>query len=138
MAIYVNITGNVASVDELRYLQNGTAVKNFIVASNKSYTDAAGERKSIVTYVRFAMFGKRAESLDQYITKGMAVQIMADNITANAYMGKEGEPRASLQATVGEFNFVNGAGSRSENGSAGHAEEDDFVPPVNEMSDIPF
>jgi single-strand DNA-binding protein len=70
----VNIVGRLTRDAELRYTNSGTAVANFAIATNVS-------RKNGDTWVEeghffdCVFFGKLAESVNQYLTKGRQVAI---------------------------------------------------------------
>ena len=93
------IVGNLGGDPELRYMPNGTAVCNFSVAVNKSWTDAGGEKHKKTTWFRVTAWGRQAETSSQYLSKGSAVLVEGE-IEASAYTNKSGEARASLELTA--------------------------------------
>jgi single-strand DNA-binding protein len=77
---------------ELRHLQNGDAVVNFSVA------DSAGRDKPPIWW-NCQLFGKRAESLAQYLTKGQAVAV-SGSVSEREWTDKDGNKRKSMDVRV--------------------------------------
>ncbi len=72
----ITIVGNVGREPEMRFLPNGTAVTNLSVATNRKWTDkATGQLQEEVTWFRVSVFGKQAETVNQYVTKGRQVLV---------------------------------------------------------------
>ena len=69
------IVGRLGADPEMRYLPDGTAVANFSVATDRAYKNANGEQKKITTWFRVSVWGKMAESCNQYLSKGSMVLI---------------------------------------------------------------
>ena len=72
----VTFSGFVGKEPEIRTFQNGDKVANFSVAETKSWKDkTTGERKEKTTWMNIAVFGKRADFIQKYVSKGMNVFI---------------------------------------------------------------
>jgi single-strand DNA-binding protein len=109
------IVGNVGTC-ELKYLQSGAAVYTFSVAVNEKWTTESGERKEKTTWFRCNAWNKQAETLNQYLRKGSQIMVTG-TIEARAYMGKDGQPAASLELRVRDFTFLGGRDSvEADNG----------------------
>jgi len=67
-----NFTGNLTRDAELAYTNSGTAICKFSLAVNEKY----GE-KEYVNFFDFTIWGKFAESVSQYLTKGIPISVMA-------------------------------------------------------------
>ena len=67
----VFVGGNLTRDPELRYTPQGSAVLNFGIAINRTYTTQAGERKEEVEFVRIVAWGKQAETCNKYLIKGV-------------------------------------------------------------------
>jgi len=121
------IIGNLGRDPEMRYTPDGKAVTNFTVAVNRKWTSADGSPGEETTWFRVACWGKLAETTNQYLTKGRQVMV-AGRISASAWTGQDGQPRASLELTAQDVKFL---GSRGD--------QDASVPdyPGNE-EEIPF
>jgi len=89
---HLTIAGRVGKEPETRFLQDGTAVLSFSVA------DDQGKDKPAIWW-RCSLFGKRAESLQQYITKGSAVTVVG-TVSEREYTDKDGQQRKSQDVRV--------------------------------------
>ena len=69
------IVGRLGSGTEMRYMPDGKAVAGFSVATDRSYKDSNGETVKITTWFRVSVFGKQAESCNQYLNKGSMVLV---------------------------------------------------------------
>jgi single-strand DNA-binding protein len=64
------IVGNLGKDPEMRYTPNGSAVTSLNVASSRTYTDSAGQKVKETTWFRVSVWGKQAESVNNYLKKG--------------------------------------------------------------------
>lgn len=78
----ITIAGNIGKDAETRRTQNGDAVTGFTVAVE----DRSGREKSTVWF-DVSIWGKRGESLSQYLTKGSKVCVSGD-FSAREHNGK--------------------------------------------------
>lgn len=92
------VTGRVGRDGEIRTLQDGTKVLSFSVADDIGF----GEKKK-TQWISCALFGKRAESVGPYVTKGSLVEVVGSP-SVNTYEGKNGF-KADLQVRVMELNL---------------------------------
>lgn len=136
------IIGNVGRDPEMRYTQSGAPVCSFSVAVTTRWNDrSTNERREKTRWYRVSAWRQLAEICNQYVRKGMPIMVVG-TVDANAYMGNDGQPRASLDLTARDIQFL---GSRSDNydddggGSRGGSSSyDDFAPPPQDENDIPF
>jgi single-strand DNA-binding protein len=71
----VIIASNLTRSPELRRTANGTAVATFGMATNRTWTDEAGERQEEVEFHTITVFGKQAETAAEYLRKGQLALI---------------------------------------------------------------
>ena len=64
------IIGNLGRDPEMRYTPDGKAVTTFSVATSRKYNE-----KEETTWFRVSVWGKQAESCNQYLTKGSKVLV---------------------------------------------------------------
>lgn len=136
------VVGNVGRDPELRYTPSGIAVTDFSVASSRRWTDQNGQAVERTTWWRVTCWRRQAEIVAQYVKKGRQVMVVASQVEANAYTGRDGEARASLDITADEVRFLSGGaipegGDNYDAASGGYPQENDFAPP-DDMNDIPF
>lgn len=71
----VMLIGNCTRDPEVKYLPKGTAVAEFGLAVNRSYTTESGEKREECTFVDIELFGRLAEIAGEYLKKGRPVFI---------------------------------------------------------------
>lgn len=116
----ITLAGNLGQDAESRYLPDGTMVTNFSVA-----TDGweAGAKSTV--WFRCALFGKRAEGLAPYLTKGTKVVVIAHfNKPISIFTRQDGTPGANYEVTVDTIKLMGGGQEASDEAPA----EDDDLP----------
>lgn len=99
------ITGNLTRDAELRSTGGGLAVANFSVAVNERVkSTATGEWEDRANYIDCTMFGRRAEALAQYMTKGTKVTI--EGKLRWSQWEKNGEKRSKVEVVVDEVELM--------------------------------
>jgi single-strand DNA-binding protein len=88
------VAGQLGRDAELRYLNNGDAVLGFSVA------DDQGRDKPPIWW-SCSLFGKRAESLAQYLTKGQKVTV-SGNVTEREFTDKDGVKKKAQDIRVSD------------------------------------
>ena len=71
--MYINkafVYGNLTRDPEMRALPSGMNVTSFSVATNRVYNDRDGKRQESVDYHNIVVFGRQAETVNQYLRKG--------------------------------------------------------------------
>lgn len=71
----VFLIGNLGRDAELRYTQSGTPVSSFSIATTEAWTTKDGEKREQTEWHRIVLWGKSAESLKDYLTKGKQVHV---------------------------------------------------------------
>ena len=66
----VFLMGNLTRDPQLSYLPSQTAVVDFGLAVNRRWTDKDGSRKESTCFVDCRAFGRMAENISKYLTKG--------------------------------------------------------------------
>ena len=86
------LIGRLGKDSEMRYTPGGDPVVNFTIAVD---VVERGEKKT--TWYNVSYFGKTAEKVAQYLTKGKQVQVIGANQTIYAYDKADGTKGFSLQ-----------------------------------------
>lgn len=102
------VVGRLGSDGELRETQGGTKVISFSVADDVGY----GDKKKTI-WMKCALFGKRAESLAQYLTKGTLVEVTGIPQVSAWIDKKNAEARAQIEVSVNELK-LHGGGKRDD------------------------
>lgn len=99
------IVGNLGRDPELRYTPQGTPVCTFSVATNERRKDKSGEQQDITTWFRITVWGRQAETVSQYLTKGRRVYLEG-RLHVEEYTDREGKQRHSLEVNASEVHFL--------------------------------
>lgn len=111
----VMLIGNLGRDPEIRYSQQGTAMVNFSIATSEQWKDKnTGEKQERTEWHRIVAFGKPAEILEKYLSKGSKVYIEGRIQTRN--YEKDGQTHYTTEIVVREFQFL---GGRQENQGGG-------------------
>ncbi|MBN1562957.1 MAG: single-stranded DNA-binding protein [Anaerolineae bacterium] len=125
---YTVIIGNVGREPEMRYTQSGVAVCDFSVAVSRNWTDRnTNERREETTWFKVSAWRGLAETVNQYVHKGMQIMV-AGRVTASAYIGQDGEARASLEITAQDIQFLGRRGEAYDDGGGGQPSEPEDLP----------
>lgn len=115
----VILVGNVGRDPEMRYTQGGDPIANFSIATNESWTDRNGQKQEHTEWHNVEVFGKTAQVVGQYVTKGRQIYIEG-TIRTNEYKDKDGNPRKSVRVRVsGPNSRLVLLGGRGEGGPGG-------------------
>jgi len=71
----VILVGNLGRDAELRYTPGGAAVATVSLATTEVYKDKEGQRKEQTEWHRVIIWGKQAETLNEYLTKGKQIYV---------------------------------------------------------------
>jgi single-strand DNA-binding protein len=101
----VILIGNIGNDPEMRYTPNGNPVTSFSMATNYYYTTSSGERREETDWFRVTVWGKQAESCNQYLSKGRQVYVEG-RLHARNWEGQDGQMRTSLEVTANRVLFI--------------------------------
>lgn len=123
----VCISGGLTRDPELRATQGGGQILTFGVAVTDRRKDSqTGEWKDYPNYVDCVVFGKRAESLSRFLSKG--VRVIVDGKLRWSQWEKDGYKRSKIEVIVDDLEFNSrqrdsqgdSGASNADNGSGGH------------------
>ena len=109
----VIITGNVTRDAELRYTAAQKPVLGYTVACNRQRQDG----QSAADFFPVVLWGKSAEALEKYLTKGKSV-LVKGRLQTRSYESKTGEKRNVTEIIADSFGGVEllGGGERAQGG----------------------
>ncbi len=123
---YTVIIGNVGRDPEMRYTQSGVAVCDFSVAVSRRWTDRnSNEQREKTTWFRVSAWRQLAETVNQYVHKGMQIMV-AGEVDVSAFVGQDGQPRATLELTARDIQFLGRRGETEETPGQYPTEADDL------------
>lgn len=117
------LLGNLGRDPEIRYLQDGTAVANFTIATSRKWRDReSGDEKSHTEWHRIVAFRRLGEICGEYLKKGSQVYIEG-RIQTREWEDKDGNRRWTTEIVAREMQML---GSRE---SGGGRYDDAYQPP---------
>jgi len=118
----VVISGRLTRDSELRHTPNGTAVTDVIIASNRIWSKDS-DRQEETTFVDITIWGRQAESLQEYLVKGRHVMVVG-RLKLNKWETEEGNKRSKLTMVAEKINLTpNTGGSGKNNKSSSDSSE---------------
>jgi single-strand DNA-binding protein len=133
----VIVVGNLGRDPEMRYTPSGQAVTNLSVATSRKYTDSSGEQRDETIWFRVSVWGRQAETVNQYLRKGRQVLIEGrlvpdENGNPRIWNRQDGSPAASFELSAQTVRFLGGrddaAYESSESGSSSTVDSEDDIP----------
>jgi len=102
----VMLMGNLTRDPEVRYTPKGTALATIGLAVNRNWTNEAGEKKEEVTFVDVEVWGRQAETIGQYLSKGRPI-FVEGRLKLDQWDDKEsGQKRSKLKVVCENFQFI--------------------------------
>lgn len=135
----VVLIGRLTKDPDLKFTAgNGNAVSNFTLAVNRVGKDKEAD------FINCVAFGKIAETIAQYLTKGRQLAVFG-NIRTGSYEAQDGTKRYTTDVYVEGFDFVDSGSNKQEKQEAeipvtsfaGTPYENNDMEPVDD-GDIPF
>jgi single-strand DNA-binding protein len=144
----VILVGNLGRDAELRYTPGGAAVATLNLATTEVWNDRNNQRQEKTEWHRVVLWGKQAESLQEYLTKGKQIYVEG-RLQTRQWDDKDGNKRYTTEIKADRITLLGGgggagggrggAGGGSEYGprSGGGAMDEPPVEPITD-DDIPF
>src|SRR2546426_11463821 len=120
----VILVGNLGANPEMRFTQGGQAVANLRIATTERWTDKSGQRQEATEWHRVVVWGKQAEIVAQYLTKGRQVFIEG-RIRTRQWQDQTGQKRYTTEIVAQNVQMLGGRADRApeEMGATVPAEE---------------
>ena len=97
----VQLIGHVGNDPEIKNLDGGKKVANLTIATNESYKNDKGEKVEQTEWHKVVAWGKTAEIIEKYVTKGKEIAIDG-KLTHRSYDDKNGEKRYITEVVANE------------------------------------
>lgn len=98
----VQLIGNLTRDPELRYTPNGTAVCSFGLATGRSWTTEAGEKREETEFHRIVSWNKLAELCSQFLVKGRKVYVEG-RLQTRSWTGQDGAQRTTTEIVIDDM-----------------------------------
>ena len=97
----VQLIGHVGNDPEIKNLDGGKKVANLTIATNESYKNDKGEKVEQTEWHKVVAWGKTAEIIEKYVTKGKEIAIDG-KLTHRSYDDKNGEKKYITEVVANE------------------------------------
>jgi len=105
----VILVGNLTRDPELRYLASGTAVTDVGLAVNDRRKDTNGQWIEETTFVDVTVWGRTAEVMSEYLTKGAPV-LIEGRLKLDSWETQDGQKRSKLKVVAERMQMLSGRG----------------------------
>ena len=135
----VVLIGRMVADPELRFAAgSGMAISRFRVAVNRRKKEDGAD------FINCVSFGKTAETISQYLTKGRQIAVTG-SIRTGSYDAQDGTKRYTTDVAVESFEFIGSNGQVNKQGNTqestpfdGGWDMGEDVTPADDMGDCPF
>ena len=139
----VILVGNLGRDAEIRYTSGGTAVATLSLATTDIWIDKGGQRQEKTEWHRIVLWGKTAETLQEYLLKGRQIYIEG-RLQTRQWDDRDGKKRYTTETRADRVVLLGGRGEGG-GGSGAPSRIDDSgqqlgstEPDVLTEDDIPF
>jgi single-strand DNA-binding protein len=132
----VTLIGNLGDDPEVRHLENDNMVANIRIATNESYKDKNGEKKTITEWHNVELWGGLAKVASLYLKKGNLVYIEG-KIKTEQWQDNEGNNRRNTRIRANNMTMLGGDKKQQTQSPAPAAQQ---MPKVeqNNTDELPF
>lgn len=114
----VLLIGNLTRDPQLRYTPSQMAVCEFGLAVNRRRRSTSGEQQEETCFVEITAWGKQAETLSKYVTKGRQL-FVEGRLTFDQWETQDGQKRSRLKVTLEGFQFLDSGKGGGRGAAAG-------------------
>jgi single-strand DNA-binding protein len=119
----VMLIGNLTRDPELKYTPGNQAVCEIGLAVNRKYRTKDNEEREETTFVDCEAWGKQAEVLKQYMTKGKPL-FVEGRLKLDTWEDKDGGKRSKMRVVIENFQFLGAAGGGGGGGGERYVTEE--------------
>lgn len=123
--------GNLTRDPQLKQTPNNMSVAEIGLACNRKFKGKDGEMREETTFVDCEAWGRTAETMAKYLSKGRPV-FVEGRLKLDQWQDKDGSNRSKLRVVIESFQFIDSRGGQS---STPPQEEATIAPPSD---DVPF
>jgi len=137
----VILVGNLGKDPEVRYLEGGSVVANFTLATSESYKDKTGKRIDQTEWHNIVVWRGLAEVAEKHLKKGSQIYLEG-KIRSRTWDDKEGIKRYTTEIVGDTFTMLGKRDEQNQNKesqAAAPSQQDSTVSPESKPSnDLPF
>jgi single-strand DNA-binding protein len=109
------LVGNLGRDAEMRFTAGGTPVATVSLATTERFTDRDGQKREDTQWHRIVIWGKTAESLHEYLTKGKQIYVEG-RIQTREWQDKEGKTQKTTEIRADRIVLLSSAGGEGRGG----------------------
>ena len=129
------IVGNLGNDPEIRTMPNGNTVANISVATSESWKDQNGQPQERTEWHRITIYGKLAEIVGQYLTKGSQAYFEG-KLQTRKWQDQSGQDRYTTEIVADSMQML-GGGNRSNNGGNNNGNGGQYQKPAQQQNNAP-
>ncbi len=133
----VLLMGNLTRDPQLSYTPSQTPVVDFGLATNRRWTGQNGTQREETCFVDCRAFGRLAENINKYMTKGRPIFIEG-RLSFDTWTAQDGTKRSKHRVTVENFQFLPGTQAINTGQDQQNATTDSGPQQQPGDDDIPF
>jgi single-strand DNA-binding protein len=103
----VILVGNLGRDAEMRYTASGAAVSTISVATTETWNDNNNQKQEKTEWHRVVLWGKTAENLSQYLTKGKQIYVEG-RLQTKEWEDKDGVKKYSTEIKADRVTLLGG------------------------------
>lgn len=127
----VILMGNLTRDPETRVTPTGLTICKLGLAVSRNFTTKDGEKREETTFVDVDAFGRQAEVITKYMSKGKPI-MLEGRLRLDQWEANDGQKRNKLCVVLENFQFV--GGSRDDNASSGGSSPEGTSPPARDTN----
>ncbi|WP_422480861.1 single-stranded DNA-binding protein [Pleomorphochaeta sp. DL1XJH-081] len=120
----VVLVGRLTRESELRFTNSGTAIGRFSLAVNRMKR-SGDQREEEVSFFDITVWGKQAEVLNPYLTKGRQVCVQGE--LRQSRWEQEGQSRSRIEVVANNIQLLGGSSGGNASGSTDYRGPQDQV-----------
>jgi single-strand DNA-binding protein len=106
----VMLIGRLGRDPEMKYTQGGQSVVKFSMATDESWTDKSGEKKTRTEWHNIVVWGKLGEICNQYLKKGRLVYVEG-RIQTRQWEDQSGNKRSTTEIVLNDMSILEARGA---------------------------
>ena len=104
------LLGRLTKDPEVRYTNSGKVVAMFVLAVNRPFTDANGQRDA--DFINVVIWGKQAEAIGNNVTKGQRL-LVEGRLQIRSYDANDGAKKYVTEVVAYNFEFIEKKGEKT-------------------------
>ncbi len=119
------LVGHLGADPESRFTPSGVAVSTFNMATNESWKNSEGNYEDRTEWHRIVLYGKAAETANEYMKKGQMAYIEG-RIRTRSWEDKDGVTRYTTEILADRFTMLGRKSDSSGTPPAKNGDDDDL------------